>query len=76
MAETEIVSKKCGQGKLKAVIERCYASSALWHIADLPFAPVDLKRAAALSALVRLFAHRIVHTCGEQYTAVRVTDRG
>ena len=54
MAETEIVSKKCGQGKLKAAT--CDASSAFWHIANLPLTPIDIEGAAALTALVRLLA--------------------
>ncbi len=36
-------------------------NESLHAISDQPFAPVDLKGAAALTALVRLFAHRMVH---------------
>ena len=36
--------------------------------------PVDIESAAALTALVRLLGHRMVHTCGEQFTTVRAVD--
>ena len=40
-------------------------------VADLPFAPVDLEGA---TALVRLFTEWLVHTGGEQFTAVRAVE--
>ena len=51
-------------------------SESLLAIPDLPIAPVDIEGTAALTALVRLFAHRIVHSGVQQFTAVWVTDRG
>ena len=60
--------------RLKQLAE--WDNESLHAISDQPFAPVHLKGAAALTALVRLFAHRILHGHGdgEQVATVRAVD--
>ena len=43
-------------------------------VADLSFTPVHVEAAAALSALVGLFPHRVSNRHGQQLAAVRAVD--